>query len=218
MSHDPADAPLPGTFRVIEHPVISVKLTRARDRATPPAEFRRLLSEIAGLMTFVAAEHLETEPVEVDTPLERTQGLRFARPITLVPILRAGIGMTEGILALLPEARVGHIGVYRDEQQMVPVSYYSKMPPDVGRSQVLLVGPMLATGGSAAHAVRVLKDHGCRDIRFICLVAAPRGVRALAEQHPDVPILAAALDAGLDERCFIRPGLGDAGDRIFGTA
>ncbi len=218
MSHDPVDGPLPGTFRVIEHPVISAKLTRARDRATPPAEFRRLLSEIAGLMTFIAAEHLETEPVEVDTPLERTQGLRFARPITLVPILRAGIGMTEGILALLPEARVGHIGVYRDEQQMVPVSYYSKMPPDVGRSQVLLVDPMLATGGSAAHAVRVLKDHGCRDIRFICLVAAPRGVRALAEQHPDVPILAAALDAGLDERCFIRPGLGDAGDRIFGTA
>ncbi len=218
MLHDPADAALPGTFRVIEHPVISVKLTRARDRATPPAEFRRLLSEIAGLMTFVAAEHLETEPVEVETPMERTRGLRFARPITLVPILRAGIGMTEGILSLLPEARVGHIGVYRDEERMTPVAYYAKLPPDIGRSQVLLVDPMLATGGSAAHAIEVLKERGCRDIRFICLVAAPRGVQVIAERHPDVPILAAALDERLDERCFIRPGLGDAGDRIFGTA
>jgi uracil phosphoribosyltransferase len=216
MAAAPPD--LPATLRVLDHPVIAVKLSRARDRDTPSAEFRQLLSEIAGLMTFEAAEHLETVPIDVQTPLEMTRGVRFARSITLVPILRAGLGMTEGILALLPEARVGHIGVYRDEERMEPVDYYAKFPPDVAESQVLLVDPMLATGGSAVHAVQVLKDRGCTDIRFICLVAVPDGVRRLAAAHPDVPILTAALDERLDERCFIRPGLGDAGDRIFGTA
>lgn len=215
----PADpGGVPETLEVVDHPVIAVKLSRARDRTTSSADFRRLLSEIAGLMTFVACRHLEIEPVEVETPMQRTTGARFARPITVVPILRAGIGMTEGILDLLPEARVGHIGVYRDEERMEPVAYYAKLPPDVAESQVLLVDPMLATGGSASHAVKVLKDRGCRDVRFLCLVAVPAGVRRLVADHPDVPIVTAALDDGLDERCFIRPGLGDAGDRIFGTA
>lgn len=206
------------TLRLVDHPVVAVKLSRVRDQDTPPAAFRQLLNQIAGLMTFEACQHLETSRTEVRTPLEPSAGQRFARPITIVPILRAGIGMTDGILALLPEARVGHIGVYRDEGTMEPISYYAKMPPDVAESQVLIVDPMLATGGSAAHAVTVLKDAGATDIRLICLVAAPEGVRRVADAHPDVTVLAAALDERLDDSGYIRPGLGDAGDRIFGTA
>ncbi|MFK7959105.1 MAG: uracil phosphoribosyltransferase [Phycisphaerales bacterium] len=205
-------------LRVLDHPLIGVKLTRARDRATPPADFRRLIDEIAGLMTFEACKHLQTEATSVETPLETTTGTSLARTITVVPILRAGMGMTDGMLALLPEARVGHIGLYRDEERMEPVTYYCKLPKDVADSQVLLVDPMLATGGSASFAVQRLKEEGCRDIRLICLVVAPPGVERMAADHPDVTILTAALDERLDDRCFIRPGLGDAGDRIFGTA
>jgi uracil phosphoribosyltransferase len=204
-------------LKIFDHPLIQRKLTVARDRRTPPNEFRRLINEIAGLMTYEASRHFESESIEIDTPLERTTGVRLSQPVTLVPILRAGIGMTDGMLMVMPEARIGHVGVYRDESTLEPVSYYAKLPPDVAESHVLLVDPMLATGGSAVHAVDLLRQRGCRDIRLLCLVAAPEGVERMLQSHPEVIVYTAALDRGLDERGYIRPGLGDAGDRIFGT-
>jgi uracil phosphoribosyltransferase len=205
-------------LRVLEHPLIQQKLTRARDAATGHGEFRRLLNQIAGLMTFEASRHFGTVPVDIDTPLGRTTGRELSGPVTLVPILRAGIGMTDGIVALVPEARVGHIGLYRDEQSLEPVSYYAKYPPDMQDGPVLLIDPMLATGGSATHAAGELKKLGCEDLRMICLVAAPEGVQRMLDAHDDVLIYAASLDEGLTEQGYIVPGLGDAGDRIFGTA
>ena len=202
---------------ILDHPVIQDRLTRIRDASTPPDLFRRLLDEIAGLMTFRACSELPTRQISVDTPLESTEGIMLQHPITLVPILRAGIGMTDGILSMLPEARVGHLGVYRDEQTSQPVPYYQKMPPDISKGPVFVVDPMLATGGSAAFALDRMKEIGCTNIRMICLVAAPEGVSRLLETHGDVPIYTAALDRCLDEHNYIRPGLGDAGDRIFGT-
>jgi len=204
-------------LRVFDHPLIQQKLTEARDHRTPPAAFRRLLNEIAGLMTYGACRHLEVASVTVQTPLERTDGVRLARPVTLVPLLRAGIGMTDGILALIPDARVGHFGVYRDESTLEPVQYYAKFPPDIAGSHVLVVDPMLATGGSAIAAIRELKRRECHDVTLICLVVAPEGVRRMHEAHGDVVIFAASLDRQLNERGYILPGLGDAGDRIFGT-
>jgi uracil phosphoribosyltransferase len=205
-------------LRLFEHPLIQEKLTRARDRRTSTREFRRLLNEIAGLMTFEVSRHFPTKTIEIDTPLERTSGQVIAQPITLVPILRAGVGMTDGILALVPEARVGHMGLYRDEQSLLPISYYAKFPPDISSGPVLLIDPMLATGGSACHAIAELKLRGCKDIKMICLVCAPEGVERVLDTHPDVIIYAGALDRCLNERGYILPGLGDAGDRIFGTA
>ncbi|MHC5001785.1 MAG: uracil phosphoribosyltransferase [Planctomycetota bacterium] len=210
----------PETFpnlRVLDHPLIQQKLTVARDSHTTPERFRQLLNQIAGLMTFEASRHFRTRTVEIQTPLERTTGVSLAHPVTLVAILRAGISMTNGILSLMPEARVGHIGVYRDERTLQPVSYYAKLPPDVADGPVLLIDPMLATGGSASYAARHLKDHGCHDIKLICLVCAPEGVARMLQDHGEVEIYAAGLDRELDERGYIRPGLGDAGDRIFGT-
>lgn len=205
-------------LRIFEHPLIQQKLTRARDRRTPPMEFRRLLNEVAGLMTFEISRTFPTREIEIDTPLERTAGTVLSHPITLVPILRAGIGMTEGILALIPEARVAHVGIYRDEQSLLPVAYYSKYPADIADGPVLLIDPMLATGGSACHAVAELKTRECRDIKLVCLVCAPEGVQRMLDAHPDVTVYAAAIDRELNERGYILPGLGDAGDRIFGTA
>jgi uracil phosphoribosyltransferase len=202
---------------VFDHPLIQAKLTAARRRETSSAEFRRLLNEIAGLMTFEASRHFETEAVEIETSLERTTGVRLTHPITLVPILRAGIGLADGVLALVPEARVGHVGLHRDEQTFEPVLYFAKLPPDIAESQVLLIDPMLATGGTAAYAAGLLRKAGCRDVRLLCLVVTPEGVRRMAKEHPEVVILAAALDRQLDDRGRIHPGLGDAGDRIFGT-
>ncbi|MED6306515.1 MAG: uracil phosphoribosyltransferase, partial [Planctomycetota bacterium] len=160
---------------------------------------------------------LKTARTTVRTPMGETSGLILDEPVTLVPILRAGIGMTDGILALLPEARVGHIGLYRDENTLEPVEYYAKMPPDVTEGVVLLVDPMLATGGSASAAVTLLKRRGCRRIRLICLVSAPEGVARLERDHPDVVVYSACLDESLNEEGYIVPGLGDAGDRLFGT-
>jgi uracil phosphoribosyltransferase len=205
-------------LRIFEHPLIQHKLTAARDRRTPPPGFRRLLNEIAGLMTYEVTRQFPITTVTIDTPMERTDGVVLSSPITLVPILRAGVGMTDGILALIPEARVGHIGIYRDEGSLEPVEYYAKFPPDVANGPVLLIDPMLATGGSACQAISDLKRRGCRDIRLICLVAAPEGVQKLLDQHPDVTVFAAAIDRELNTRGYILPGLGDAGDRIFGTA
>lgn len=204
-------------LRVFDHPLIQAKLTRVRDARTDHAEFRRLLNEIAALMTFTASRDLPVTAVEIATPLERTRGVALARQVALVPILRAGLAMTDGILALMPEAKVGHIGVYRDEKTLRPVSYYAKLPIDIAESETFVVDPMLATGGSASHAVTELRRRGCRSIRLVCLVAAPEGVRRMYTDHPQVPVFAASLDRELDGRGYIRPGLGDAGDRIFGT-
>ena len=156
-------------------------------------------------------------PKPVQTPLERTTGRVLARQVTLVPILRAGLGMADGVLKLLPDARLGHLGVYRDEEALQPVNYYESLPPGLGGSEVVIADPMLATGGSAAHALDVVKAHGPHGVRFVCLVAAPEGLERLAQSHPDVPVTTASVDDRLDERGYIRPGLGDAGDRLYGT-
>ncbi len=202
---------------LFDHPLIQRKVTRARDVHTHPADFRLLLNQIAGLMTFVVSRDLPTRAIEIQTPMEPAAGVEISVPVTLVPILRAGVGMTDGILALMPEARVGHIGIYRDESSLQPIAYYAKFPPDIAEGPVLLIDPMLATGGSARHAVGELKSRGCGDIKLICLVAAPEGVQLMLDSHPDVLVYAAALDRELNDKGYILPGLGDAGDRIFGT-
>lgn len=208
---------LPG-LTVVSHPLVQHKLAILRDQATPKKIFKELVDEIAMLMAYEATADLALEPVEVDTPLETTSGRRVAgKKLTLVPILRAGLGMVDGILKLVPSARVGHIGLYRDHDTLKPVDYYFKIPGDGAERDFFLLDPMLATGGSAASAVTSLKRAGAVRIKFLCLVAAPEGVRKLHAAHPDVPIFAAALDRELNENGYILPGLGDAGDRLFGT-
>ena len=204
-------------LRIFDHPLIQHKLSIVRDRATGPADFRRLLNEIAGLMTYEVSRRFDTRPVRVATPLEETECRQLSRPVTLVPILRAGLSMTDGVLQLFPEARVGHIGIRRDESTRRPVFYYANLPHDVRDGYAIVIDPMLATGGSACAAIRYVKDAGCRDIQMICLVAAPAGVQRVHDEHPDVMIHCAALDRELDGNAYIRPGLGDAGDRVFGT-
>lgn len=206
------------TLSIVDHPLVRHKITLLRDRATPTKQFKELVDEIAMLMAYEATRDLALDSVPVDTPLESTTGWSVrGKKLTLVPILRAGLGMVEGILRLMPSARVGHIGLYRDHDTLEPVDYYFKVPGDVGERDFLLLDPMLATGGSASSAVASLKRAGATRIRFLCLVAAPEGVERLAAEHPDVPILAAALDRELNELGYILPGLGDAGDRLFGT-
>ena len=205
------------TVHVLDHPVIQTKLTELRDYSADSKTFRGLLEEIAMLMTYELTRDFPTRPRPVRTPLEQMTGVALARQVTLVPVLRAGLGMSSGVLRVLPEARVGHVGVARDERTLEPVDYYQKLPPDVAETEVLLIDPMLATGGSAAAACGFLKDAGVRTLRFLCLVAAPEGIAALHDKHPDVPIFTAAVDRQLDERGYILPGLGDAGDRVFGT-
>ena len=202
---------------LIEHPVIQTKLTELRDFATESRKFRALLNEIASLMVYEVTRQWPTKPRLIQTPLEKMTGHALARPITLVPILRAGLGMADGVLRLLPDARLGHLGVRRDEQTLQPIAYYQKLPPDIADTEVLLIDPMLATGGSGAAAVSFLKKAGVASMRFVCLVAAPEGIQALHAQHPEVPIYTAAIDRQLNEKGYILPGLGDAGDRLFGT-
>lgn len=205
-------------LRVISHPLVQHKLTRLRDRSTGTRDFKALVTEIATLMAYEATRDLPLDDVQVETPLERTDGVHLAgKKLALVPILRAGLGMVDGITQLVPHARVGHIGLYRDESTLAPVDYYFKIPGSEESRLFLVLDPMLATGGSAVQAMRALKNAGASRIRLLCLLAAPEGVRRMLDTHPDVPILAAALDRGLDERGYIRPGLGDAGDRLFGT-
>lgn len=205
-------------LRVVDHPLIAHKLSYLRARTTPTKEFKELVDEIAMLMVFEATRELETEEVEITTPLERTQGWRIrGKKLVVVPILRAGLGMVEGVLSLIPGARVGHVGLYRDESTLEPVEYYFKVPPDAAGRDFLVLDPMLATGGSASAAVTGLKQRGAESIRFLCIVAAPEGVAKMQRDHPDVPVLAAALDRQLSDEGFILPGLGDAGDRLFGT-
>lgn len=206
-----------GNLVLVQHPLIQAKLTKLRDKRTDRLQFRQILEELTALMVYEITRDFPVRPVEVETPFERTQGVELARPVVLVPILRAGIVMLDGVLSLIPSARVGHIGIYRDPVTLKPVQYYVKLPPNLAEALVIVVDPMLATGGSAVHAVQLVKERGAKDIRFLCLVAAPEGVEAMAQAHPDVPVYAAALDRELDDHGYIRPGLGDAGDRLFGT-
>lgn len=203
---------------VLDHPLIRHKLALLRDRDTATKNFRQLVGEIAMLMTYEVTRGLATEPVTLDTPLERMTGERVAgKKLVLVPILRAGLGMVDGILHLIPSARVGHIGLYRDHETLDPVSYYFKVPDASEVRDLFVLDPMLATGGSAVAAITRLKALGAARIRLLCLVAAPEGVRAMATTHPDVSVFAAALDRQLNQHGYILPGLGDAGDRLFGT-
>jgi uracil phosphoribosyltransferase len=202
---------------VFDHPLIQHKLSWIRDQSTSFRPFRALLYQIAGLMVFEATRTFPTEAVEVQTPLELATCRRLAGTITVVPVLRSGLAMTEGILEMMPEARVGHLGLARDEETLEPVTYLRKLPKDLANGPVILVDPMLATGGSARAAIRLLKEAGATDIRMIALVAAPEGVRKMLGEHPDVTIYTAALDRQLNERGYICPGLGDAGDRMYGT-
>jgi uracil phosphoribosyltransferase len=202
---------------VIEHPVIRTKLSELRDYTAGHRAFRALLNEIAMLMTYEVTRDWPTVPKPVQTPMERMTGHALARTVTLVPILRAGLGMTDGVLRILPDARLGHLGLRRNEQTLDPEPYYNKLPPDVAETEVLLIDPMLATGGSAVAGITFLKDAGVRSMKFMCLVAAPEGIQALHEVHPEVPVYTASIDRQLNDRGYILPGLGDAGDRIFGT-
>jgi uracil phosphoribosyltransferase len=207
----------PGLF-VVAHPLVQHKLSILRDRDTPTKIFKELVDEIAMLMAYEATVNLELEPCAVTTPLETMTGARVAgKKLVLVPILRAGLGMVEGILRLIPSARVGHVGLYRDHDTLKPVDYYFKVPGDAAEREFFVLDPMLATGGSAAAAIARLKQAGATRIRFLCLVAAPVGVERVRKEHPDVPIIAAALDRELNAVGYILPGLGDAGDRLFGT-
>jgi uracil phosphoribosyltransferase len=206
------------TLSVVRHPLVRHKLTLLRDRSTPKKIFKELVDEIAMLMAYEATSDLALDEVAVDTPLERTVGHRVSgKKLTLVPILRAGLGLVEGVLRLVPSARVGHIGLYRDHDTLQPVDYYFKVPSDAAERDFFLLDPMLATGGSAVSAVDSLKRAGAARIRFLCLVAAPEGVRRLGAAHPDVSIYTADLDRELNDQGYILPGLGDAGDRLFGT-
>jgi len=203
---------------VLSHPLIQHKVSLLRSRDTGTRQFRQLVSEIATLMAYEVTQDLPTEPVEIDTPLEHMTGRQVAtNRLTLVPILRAGLGMVDGIAQLLPTAQVGHLGLYRDHESLEPVSYYAKLPTVEPGRQYLVLDPMLATGGSGLAAVTTLKAAGAQRIRFLCIVAAPEGVRRMLDGHPDVPVYAAALDRQLNADGYILPGLGDAGDRLFGT-
>src|SRR6266446_1207295 len=203
---------------LLDHPLIRHKLTLLRDRHTTTKDFKQLVNEIAMLMAYEVTKDLPLEPVEVETPLERTPGVQVAgKKLTLVPILRAGLGMVEGISQLIPSARVGHIGLYRDHSTLQPVDYYFKIPSGEADRAFFLLDPMLATGGSAVAAVSALFRAGAQKIRFLCLVSAPEGVKAMLAAHPTVPVYAASLDRELNAKGYILPGLGDAGDRLFGT-
>ncbi len=212
--------PHPGlpNLTVLDHPLIQHKLTLLRDKTTSTRDFKLLVSEIGMLMAYEVTKDLPTVAVEIDTPLERMTGRMVSdKKLTLVPILRAGLGMVDGVAQLLPTARVGHIGVSRDEDSLEPTRYYAKLPSDERDRDYFILDPMLATGGSGTAAVTTLKSAGARRIKFLCIVAAPEGVRRMLDGHPDVPVYAAALDRALNEHGFIVPGLGDAGDRLFGT-
>jgi uracil phosphoribosyltransferase len=202
---------------VFDHPLIQHKLTYLRDLSTSHRPFRALLYQIAGLMVYEVTRTFPTITVSVETPLEETAGLRLAGKITVVPVLRAGLGMAEGILEMMPEARVGHLGIYRDEGTLEPVAYLKRLPRDLNAGPVILVDPMLATGGSAAAAISTLLESGAEDLRMICLVASPEGIRRVLKEHPGLTIYTAAIDRRLNEKGFILPGLGDAGDRLYGT-
>ncbi|HAC3703962.1 TPA_asm: uracil phosphoribosyltransferase [Listeria monocytogenes] len=203
---------------VINHPLVQHKLTIIRDKNTGTKAFRELVDEVATLMAYEITRDMELEDIQVETPLQTTTAKTLTgKKLGIIPILRAGLGMQDGILKLIPAAKVGHVGLYRDHDTLEPVEYFVKLPSDVEERLFIVVDPMLATGGSAIMAIDCLKKRGARNMKFMCLVAAPEGVKALQDAHPDVEIYVAGLDEKLDENGYIRPGLGDAGDRLFGT-
>ncbi|MFD1064502.1 uracil phosphoribosyltransferase [Oceanobacillus locisalsi] len=203
---------------VFDHPLIQHKLTYIRDKNTGTKEFRELVDEVAMLMAFEITRDLPTSDVEVETPVKTSNSKVLAgKKVGLVPILRAGLGMVDGVRKLIPAAKVGHVGLYRDPETLKPVEYYVKLPNDIEERELIVIDPMLATGGSAIDAIGALKKRGAKNVRLMCLVAAPEGVKAVQEEHPDVDIYLAALDDKLDDHGYIVPGLGDAGDRLFGT-
>ena len=203
---------------VLDHPLIQHKLAILRSKDTPVKEFRELVGEIAGLMCYEATRNLPTKEVQVETPITTaTCRMLAGKKMAIVPILRAGLGMVDSMVALIPSAKIGHIGLYRDPETQKPVEYYCKLPDDIGNRQVFVVDPMLATGGSAIAAIDFLKQHGCKQIIMMNIIGCPEGVKAVTEAHPDVDVYLAALDERLNDRAYIVPGLGDAGDRIFGT-
>ncbi len=205
-------------IKVFDHPLIQHKTTILRQKDTTNKAFRELVEEITMLMCYEALRDLPLEDVEIETPIQKTtQKMIKGKKLAVVPILRAGLGMVNGLLRLVPSAKVGHIGMYRDEETMLPQEYYCKLPPDIDKRLIVVVDPMLATGGSAIDAVRQIKSYGGKHIKFLCLIAAPEGIEALKKEHPDIEIYCANVDEGLNENCYIVPGLGDAGDRIFGT-
>ena len=204
-------------LNIIAHPLIQHKLTHLRDRRTDHMQFRALTKELTSFMLYEVMSDYPVKEIEIATPLMPAKSKVLAREISFVLILRAGLGMLDGLLALVPEARVGHIGLYRDEKTLQPVQYYAKLPGNIADTDVIVVDPMLATGGSAAKAVELIKKAGGEAIKFVCMVAAPEGVAKLTQAHPEVMIYAAALDERLNDHGYILPGLGDAGDRLFGT-
>ncbi|WP_440113595.1 uracil phosphoribosyltransferase [Paenibacillus sp. QZ-Y1] len=207
-----------GKLVICDHPLIQHKLTFIRDMRTNTKDFRELVDEVATLMAYEITRDVELESIDVQTPVAATQGKVISgRMLGLVPILRAGLGMLDGVVKLLPAAKVGHVGLFRDPETLQPVEYYTKLPTDVTERQLIVIDPMLATGGSAIAAIDVLKKRGCTQIKMMNLVAAPEGVKAVQEAHPDVDIYVAALDDRLDDHGYIVPGLGDAGDRLYGT-
>lgn len=206
------------TLHIVDHPLITHKLSIMRNRKTGSKDFRELLDEIALLMGYEITRDLPLENVTIETPITKmTAKMVSGKKLAIVPILRAGLGMVDGLLRLVPVAKVGHIGLYRDPETHQPVEYYCKLPFDIEDRIVILVDPMLATGGSSSDALTMLKNKGCKNIRLMCLVAAPEGVKKVQEDHPDVDIYTASLDDYLNDHAYIVPGLGDAGDRIFGT-
>ena len=202
----------------VTHPLVQHKLSYLRDEATPTVHFRKLVNELTLLLTYEATKDFPTEPVEIDTPLERMEARRISgKKVAVCPVLRAGVGMLEGVLSLISSARVGFIGLYRDEQTLQPVEYYVKLPEDLSERDAIVLDPMLATGNSSSAAIAAVKGAGARSVTLVSLVAAPEGIEHLHADHPDVHIVCAAIDRGLNERGFILPGLGDAGDRLYGT-
>lgn len=207
-----------GKVNILDHPVIKHKITILRDKDTGANEFRSLVTEIAMILAYEASKDLSLEEFEMETPIAKTTGYRLAgKKQAVVPILRAGLGMVDGVLEVLPAAKIGHIGMYRNEETLEPVEYYCKLPNDIGNRDILVVDPMVATGGSVNDAVERLKERGCKSIKLLCIIAAPEGIKAIQEKHDDVDIFVAQLDENLNENGYIVPGLGDAGDRLFGT-
>ncbi|NCC68170.1 MAG: uracil phosphoribosyltransferase [Clostridia bacterium] len=203
---------------VFDHPLILHKLSVMRDKDTSVKEFRELVSEIATLMCYEVTRDLPLEEVEIETPVSMAKVKRISgKKLAVVPILRAGLGMVDGMLTMIPNAKVGHIGLYRDPDTLLPVKYYCKMPKDIAERDIIIVDPMLATGGSATAAITFMKEYGCKHIKLMSIIGAPEGVKKLQEEHPDVDIYIAAMDERLNDHGYIVPGLGDAGDRIFGT-
>jgi uracil phosphoribosyltransferase len=202
----------------VDHPLVQHKLSYLRDKETPTVHFRKLVNELTLLLTYEATKEFPTEPAEIETPLERMTAQRIpGKKVAVCPVLRAGLGMLDGVLSLISGARVGFIGLYRDEETLQPVEYYVKLPADLAERDAIVLDPMLATGNSSAAAVATVKAQGARSVTLVCLVAAPEGIDHLHAEHPDVTIVTAAVDRGLNERGFIVPGLGDAGDRLYGT-